>query len=91
MAEERRPAGRHTLTIEDRGRLSASGVKKVDQFSPELIAAQTELGQLHIKGEGLHIEVLSSETGELRVTGRVTALSYSEGAQAAGFWGRLFQ
>ena len=63
----------------------------MDFFSPELITAQTDLGQLNIKGEGLHIETLSSETGDMLVTGKVAALSYTQGSPATGFFGRLFK
>ena len=82
---------KQNICIENRTQLTATGVERVDFFSSELITAQTAEGKLHIKGEGLYIENLSAETGELLVKGRVIALSYAEGVHPSGFWGRLFK
>ena len=81
----------HSLHIENRTRLTASGVERVDFFSETLITAQTADGRLHIKGEGLYIENMSAETGELLVKGRVLALSYTDGARPAGVLKRLLK
>ncbi len=75
MAEQ--PAKKHSLVIDNRERLTATGIKRVDFFSDELITAQTDQGQLNIKGEALHIESLNSDTGDMPVTGRVGAVSYT--------------
>ncbi len=91
MAENQTPLKKHRLTVEGRERLTATGIRRVDFFSDELITAQTELGQLNIKGEALHIETLNSETGDMLVSGKVTALSYTESGTALSFFGRLFK
>ncbi len=91
MAEPQKTTGRHSLTIEKRERLTATGIRRVDFFSDELITAQTDLGQLNIKGEALHIETLNSETGDMLVVGKVAALSYTESSPALSFFGRLFK
>ena len=51
MAEPQRQQKHHSLQIEDRGVLRATGIERVDLFSEELITAQTGLGLLHIKGK----------------------------------------
>lgn len=86
-----KPLKKHTLMVDGRERLSASGISRVDFFSDELITAQTELGQLNLKGEALHIETLNSETGDMLVTGRVIAISYTEKSPAGSLLGRLFK
>lgn len=91
MAENQKPTKRHTVTIDGRERLTAAGITRVDFFSDELITAQTEIGQLNIKGEALHIESLSAETGDMLVRGRVIAVSYTESTPALSFFGRLFK
>ena len=91
MAEAQKPQGHHSLHIEDRGTLRATGVSRVDFFSDELITAQTALGELHIKGEGLHIESLDSQSGELLARGKVIAFSYTERGPALSFFARLFK
>lgn len=91
MAEAQKPQGHHSLHIEDRDTLRATGVSRVDFFSDELITAQTALGELHIKGEGLHIESLDSQSGELLARGKVIAFSYTESGPALSFFARLFK
>lgn len=91
MPETQKTMKRHGLHIEARERLNATGICRVDFFSDELITAQTELGQLNIKGEALHIESLDADTGDMLVRGRVAAVSYTESSPAASFLSRLFK
>ena len=91
MPELQRTIKKHSLTIDGREKLTATGIKRVDFFSDELITAQTDLGQLNIKGEALHIETLNSETGDMLVSGNVSAVSYTESNPAMSFFGRLFK
>lgn len=91
MAEAQTPGRRHSLQVEDRASLRATGISRVDFFSEELITAQTDLGQLNIKGEGLHIESMDSQSGDLLARGKVIAISYTEGGAALSFFGRLFK
>lgn len=82
---------KHKLTIDNRESLSATGVLRVDFFSDELITAQTDLGQLNIKGKNLHIEKLSAETGDMLVIGKTDAVSYTERSTAGSVFSRLFK
>ncbi len=91
MPEQQKAIKKHELRIESRERLTACGIRRVDFFSEELITAQTDLGQLNIKGEALHIDSLNSETGDMLVLGKVAALSYTEASPALSFFGRLFK
>jgi len=92
MAEPQKVHKQHKLHIDNREKLTATGIKKVDFFSDELITAQTELGQLNIKGAALRIENLSAESGDMLVLGNIMALSYSEGkGESDTFFSRLFK
>lgn len=84
-------AKKHALQIENREQLIATGVERVDFFSEELITAQTADGRLNVKGEGLYIENLNSDTGELLVKGRVIAISYADGVRPTTVLGRIFK
>ena len=66
----------HRLILEQRERLVISGVEEVARFDEETIVVTTSLGELEIQGEGLHIEKLSLEGGELHVDGSISALIY---------------
>ncbi len=81
----------HQLMLEDRQRLTVSGVSDVDSFDDTAIVVYTDMGELTIKGEGLHISRLNVETGDLKVEGSVQALTYAEPAVRGGFFGRLFK
>lgn len=89
MAEQ--PIKKHSLSLDARERLTATGIRRVDHFTGELITAQTDLGQLNIKGEDLHIDSLDSDTGDMLVKGKVAAISYTEQGPAMSFFGRIFK
>ena len=66
----------HHLVLEQRERLVISGVEEVARFDDETIVLTTSMGELEIQGEGLHIEKLSLDGGELHVDGSISALLY---------------
>ncbi len=90
MAEENKTAARRTqnLILENRRRLSVSGVEEVVTFNEEAVSMKTVLGELTVRGEGLHVERLAVESGDLVVTGQVSSLAYQE--TAPSLWERLF-
>lgn len=90
MADEKRSDMPHNIIIESRGRLSVSGVLDVENFDENTINLSTTKGLLGIRGEGLHIDKLSLESGELSVDGTISGLSYSDRVEAGGFFSRLF-
>ena len=65
------------LILENRGKLSISGVLDVLSFDDQVIIVVTELGLLTIKGENLRITKLSIDTSEVIVEGNISYLSYS--------------
>ena len=80
----------HRVTLEDRERLTISGVEEVERFDEGSILLTTVCGGLEVQGEGLHIEQLSLDGGDLKVEGRVSALIYGEGErERGGFLSRL--
>lgn len=83
----------HNISLEDRRHLTVSGVSDVDSFDEQTVSVFTDLGELTIKGEDLHINRLSLEMGELVVDGEISSLTYSDHAkpQQSSFWGRVFR
>lgn len=80
----------HTVNLINRESLSVSGVTDVDEFNEQEIIAVCGSDELRIKGELLHIEELSSDTGQLVVSGRVISLMYSEKLSSGSIIKRLF-
>lgn len=84
----------HNLILESRKKLTLSGIEDVDSFDEESIVLLTDTGTLSIRGEGLHINKLSVETGEVSIEGHVDSLVYSDGRggkEKGGFLARLFR
>ncbi len=82
----------HRVILEDRSRLTVSGVDGVESFDESSILMTTAQGMLIIRGSGLHIEKLSLDGGDLLVEGTVDALTYEEEDSRQGsFLGRLFR
>ena len=80
------------IIIEQRKKLTLSGVKDCISFDEETIIASTEYGELTVKGEKLHITKLSLEIGELCIEGRISSLSYADVPDKSGsFFSRVFR
>lgn len=82
--------GPHNVILEDRKRISVTGVKDVDSFDEETMVVYTDMGELTLRGQGLRIDRLNTETGELSVNGSVFALVYTDDRPKSG-WRRLFR
>ncbi len=68
----------HNLILEDRANINLSGVTDVDCFDERTIRLYTQLGELVIKGRNLHIDSVSVETGDMRISGDVWSLQYGD-------------
>lgn len=80
----------HHVILEEREQLIISGVEEVESFDESTILLTTAQGGLEIQGEGLHIEKLSLDGGDLKVEGKVNALIYeSESGRRGGLFARL--
>ena len=82
------------LILENRGKLSVSGVLDVLSFDDQVVMVETELGLLTIKGENLRINKLSIDTSEVIVEGDISYLAYSDMTQnksSGGLLGKIFK
>ena len=70
--------GKHNAVLENRQKLLLSGVTDVDSFNEQEISLYTELGELTVRGENLHINEMSVESGDLCVEGDIQALVYGD-------------
>lgn len=68
----------HYITIENRERITLSRVKDVDAFDEETLWANLEEGGVEISGEKLNIDKLDLQDGSLVVTGRISAVMYTD-------------
>lgn len=90
--EERKAAMEHKITVENREKLSISGVEDVDSFDENEIQVYTSEGLLTIKGSELHMSNLNVESGEMCVEGEIDSLMYSNvESSRGGFFSKLFR
>jgi len=82
----------HNFLLENREKMSITGVLDVDIFNPDMVVVQTEMGMLTIKGIDLHINKLNLESSELCVEGEIGSCTYSDKATSnSGFLGKIFK
>ncbi len=81
----------HNIIMESRKTLNISGVNDCKSFEENLIVLQTTMGELTIKGEELHIDSFSTETGDLKMQGNIFALGYTNENKQKGFLSRVFK
>ena len=82
------------LVLENREKLSISGVLDVLSFDDQVVVVETELGLLNVKGENLRINKLSIDTSEVIVEGDIYNLLYSEkdtDKKATSLIGKIFK
>ena len=83
------------LILENRQKLSISGVIDVLSFDDQVVIVETELGLLTVKGENLRINKLSIDTSEVIVEGDISALTYSDNKSSdtnkSSFLGKIFR
>lgn len=76
---ENRDNQQYRLSLINRELLEATGIIDVDSFDEHQIAANSQLGPLLIKGEGLHITQLNLENGSLVLEGEISSIQYVQG------------
>ncbi len=81
------------IVMENREKVSVTGVIDIHSFDDELVLAQTDLGILTIKGDDLKMNKLNLENNELIVEGKISAVAYSDIANSkkTGFMNKLFK
>jgi len=79
------------IIIEDRKKLTLSGVKDVISFDDETLLLETVLGRLTVKGAGLHIVNYDTASGDLFAEGKIYAAVYTSDEKNGGFFSRVFR
>ena len=82
------------IVLENREKLSISGVNDVLSFDDQIVILETQLGLLTIKGENLRINKLSIDSEEVVIEGKINNLAYSEKdieRKNSTFLGKIFK
>lgn len=82
---------KHNIILEERSKLSISGVTDVESFDENEISLYTTLGELSIKGKCLHVDEMSLESGNISISGDVKSLVYGDKdrTKKPSLWGKI--
>lgn len=81
------------LEIQDRSKLSVTGLIEVIDFTENSVCIFTKMGDVTIKGENLQILKSNKDTGEFALCGYILSVIYGENNQRSpqNFITRLFK
>ena len=68
-----------------------TGVEEVKSFNEEDMILLTNLGELHIKGAKLHINIFNVDSGEMSIEGTINALGYKGDNHQKSILGKLLK
>ena len=78
----------HKITLDERKKLTMTGVSEVLRFDDTAVALSTTLGALTVYGQQLQLKNLSLEGGQVAVEGQIAALIYEEPRPTGRLWRR---
>lgn len=78
----------HKLILDERKKLTLTGVTEVISFDSTAVTVHTSLGMLEIQGNDLKLKTLLPEGGQIQVEGEVSSVEYTQ--PRVGGWHRLF-
>ena len=81
----------NNLTLEGRKKLTVTGVEEVEGFDENEISMRTGEGSLIVRGEGMRIDRLNVDNGDVSILGSISELRYAERAPEKGLWARLWR
>ncbi len=85
----------HSILMENREKVTITGVEDVDSFDEASVLLVTDLGYITLHGMDLHISKLNLEEGQLIVEGDIIGLEYSDhegfGGKGGGFFKKMFK
>jgi len=76
--EEKQTNIMQNVILENRKKLTLTGIRDVLSFDDEIVVVESELGLLNIKGTDLRVNKISVETGDVIVDGTIRAIEYSD-------------
>jgi sporulation protein YabP len=80
----------HRLSLNERKELTVTGVTEVVSFDEEAVILKTSLGTLNVHGRQLQLKNLSTNGGQVEITGNVAALIYQQTKPTGSWLRRLF-
>ena len=80
----------HSLTLQNREKLTLTGVSEVTSFDDTAVLMRTPLGDLLVQGQQLQLKTLTLDGGNVAVEGQIAAINYEE-PRETGWLSRFFR
>lgn len=81
----------YKLTVENKRSVTLNGVESVLGFDESYVSLESSYGRIIIEGEGMKIESLSKENGEIYIVGNISAVYFADEKEKSGMLKRLFK
>lgn len=81
------------ILVEDRNRVTITGVEQVESFNDNTIILRTVKGGMVIKGEGLNVGKLNLDDGNVKIDGIINGINYvdKDYSQKGNIIGKIFK
>ena len=89
--QETKKTTKQTCFLEDRSKLTLTGVAEVVSAQPTSVIAKSSAGVISISGNDLRVDRLVLEEGLLVVVGDISGMKYSGNATKKSLFARLFK
>lgn len=80
----------HSVVIQDREKISMTGIEDIENFDDRETVLYTGLGKLIVRGRDLRMERLSTDDGALVIHGQIDSVEYTASSRQGSILGRLF-
>ena len=90
MAENTENQKNHGVLIRGRGHLEITAVTDVVSFDEESVNIDTEMGEMLVDGESLHVGTLDTQKGVVVIDGKINCIYYRTDQPRKKGIGRLF-
>ncbi|MBR3768873.1 MAG: sporulation protein YabP [Clostridia bacterium] len=82
----------HSLILDDRKKLTLTGITDVGNFDEESMTVYTGFGEISVTGEKMQVTVLNVETGQFCAEGKIISIKYSDKTvKNPGFFSKVFK
>lgn len=93
MAEGKVTFENQNIFVENRNKVTITGVEQVDSFNDNTIILRTVKGGMTIKGEELNVGKLNLDDGNVKVNGIINGIIYNnkDSSQRGNIIGKIFK
>lgn len=92
MTENKIRFRNQNIIIEDRERMTVTGVEQVGSYNESTIILTTIKGGINIKGDNLNISKLNLDDGSVKIEGKINGVIYTaKDATPRNIMGKLFK